>query len=163
MDYDRQLIGRQIKKARMAKRYTQDYVSARANIGEKFLSQIECGKAGLSVQTLLALCDILEVTPNYLLLAGPAEEGNRSNPHPGIEGTQPPSMKCGGTAENFHPELPDRPIAFLRHYRQAALRPIHLFQRNGSHMFSIFIKPKSKNCKKGLTNVTFCCIVVIAH
>ena len=76
MDYDRQLIGRQIKKARMAKRYTQDYVSARANIGEKFLSQIECGKAGLSVQTLLALCDILEVTPNYLLLAGPAEEGN---------------------------------------------------------------------------------------
>lgn len=68
MQYDRMLIGRQIQKARKAKKYTQDYVSAQANIGEKFLSQIECGKAGLSISTLLSLCDILEVSPNYLLL-----------------------------------------------------------------------------------------------
>lgn len=68
MQYDRFLIGRQIQKARKAKRYTQDYVSDKANIGEKFLSQIECGKAGLSISTLLALCEILEVSPNYLLL-----------------------------------------------------------------------------------------------
>ena len=33
------------------------------------LSQIECGKAGLSVQTLLSLCTILEVNPNYILLS----------------------------------------------------------------------------------------------
>ena len=46
----------------------RDYVSARADITEKFLSQIERGKAGLSVQTLIALCDILEITPNYVLL-----------------------------------------------------------------------------------------------
>ena len=69
MNYDVQLIGKRIKAARKIKHFTQDYVSARANIGEKFLSQIECGKAGLSVQTLLSLCDILEVSPNYILLA----------------------------------------------------------------------------------------------
>ena len=36
------------------------------------MSQIRCGKARLSVQTLLVLCDILEVTPNYVLLADPS-------------------------------------------------------------------------------------------
>ncbi len=75
MQYDRMLIGRQIQKARKAKKYTQDYVSAKANIGEKFLSQIECGKAGLSISTLLSLCDILEVSPNYLLLVDAVGEG----------------------------------------------------------------------------------------
>ena len=69
MQYDMELIGKRIKAARRAKRYTQEYVSTRANIGVKFLSQIECGKAGLSVQTLLSLCTILEVNPNYILLS----------------------------------------------------------------------------------------------
>ena len=69
MQYDMELIGKRIKAARKAKRYTQEYVSTRANIGVKFLSQIECGKAGLSVQTLLSLCTILEVNPNYILLS----------------------------------------------------------------------------------------------
>lgn len=72
MEYDLQLIGKRLQAARKAKHYTQDYVSAKAEIGEKFLSQIECGKAGLSVQTLLVLCDILQVTPNYVLLADPS-------------------------------------------------------------------------------------------
>ena len=43
-------------------------MAARADITEKFLSQIERGKAGLSGQTLIALCDILEITPNDVLL-----------------------------------------------------------------------------------------------
>lgn len=34
MEYDIQLIGQRIKMARKAKRYTQDYVSARASIGD---------------------------------------------------------------------------------------------------------------------------------
>ena len=55
MEYDLQLIGARLQAARKAKGYTQDYVSARADITEKFLSQIERGKAGLSVQTLIAL------------------------------------------------------------------------------------------------------------
>ena len=78
MEYDIQLIGQRIKMARKAKRYTQDYVSARANIGEKFLSQIECGNAGLSVQTLLSLCEILEVSPNYILPANPSKSTENS-------------------------------------------------------------------------------------
>lgn len=69
MEYDRKRIGRRVQEARKAKHYTQDYVSAQINIGEKFLSQIECGKAGLSVPTLIALCNVLDVSPNYLLLS----------------------------------------------------------------------------------------------
>ena len=72
MEYDLQLIVKRLQAARKAKHYTQDYVSAKAEIGEKILSQIECGKAGLSVKTLLVLCDILEVTPTYVLLADPS-------------------------------------------------------------------------------------------
>ena len=41
MEYDLQLIGARLQAARKAKGYTQDYVSARADITEKFLSQIE--------------------------------------------------------------------------------------------------------------------------
>ena len=67
MEYDLQLIGARLQAARKAKGYTQDYVSARADITEKFLSQIERGKAGLSVQTLIALCDIF-----YLKVVGQA-------------------------------------------------------------------------------------------
>ncbi|MDD3193350.1 MAG: helix-turn-helix transcriptional regulator [Oscillospiraceae bacterium] len=78
MVYDTWLIGQRIKTARKAKRYTQDYVSAKANIGEKFLSQIECGNAGLSIQTLLSLCDILEVSPNYILLPNLSRAGEDS-------------------------------------------------------------------------------------
>lgn len=78
MEYDIQLIGQRIKMARKSKRYTQDYVSARANIGEKFLSQIECENAELSVQTLLSLCEILEVSPNYILLANPSKSTENS-------------------------------------------------------------------------------------
>ena len=44
MEYDLQLIGARLQAARKAKGYTQDYVSARADITEKFLSQIERGK-----------------------------------------------------------------------------------------------------------------------
>ena len=55
MEYDLQLIGARLQAARKAKGYTQDYVSARADITEKFLSQIERGKAGLSVQTMIEL------------------------------------------------------------------------------------------------------------
>lgn len=68
MVYDMQLIGKRLRAARQSARLTQDEVSARVNINEKFLSQIECGKAGLSVPTLLALCNVLRVTPNYVLL-----------------------------------------------------------------------------------------------
>lgn len=74
MEYDIQLIGQRIKMARKAKRYTQDYVSARANIGEKFLSQIECGNAGISVQTLLSLCEIWRSVPIIFFLQIPPNQ-----------------------------------------------------------------------------------------
>ncbi|NLB81914.1 MAG: helix-turn-helix transcriptional regulator [Clostridiaceae bacterium] len=67
MLYDYKAVGQRIKSARNAKPYTQDYVSSKANIGEKFLSQVECGKAGLSVNSLVEICSILEVSSDYIL------------------------------------------------------------------------------------------------
>ena len=38
------------------------------NFGWPRICLLYTSKAGLSVQTLIALCDILEITPNYVLL-----------------------------------------------------------------------------------------------
>lgn len=67
LTYDTRQIGMRIQRVRKERRLTQDRLSDMIDIGEKFLSQIECGKAGLSLPTLLALCNALEVSPNYLL------------------------------------------------------------------------------------------------
>lgn len=107
MEYDLQLIGARLQAARKAKGYTQDYVSARADITEKFLSQIERGKAGLSVQTLIALCDILEITPNYVLLPDAARAGGADWPF--AEGHEPAAASGrGGDGAHFCAQLPPR-------------------------------------------------------
>ena len=92
MEYDLELIGKRLQQARKAKGYTQDYVSAQANIGEKFLSQIERGRVGLSVQTLIALCTALEITPNYVLLPDVSAAGEHPL-LPLLEGLTPRQMQ----------------------------------------------------------------------
>ena len=83
-------------------------MSARADITEKFLSQIERGKAGLSVQTLIALCDILEITPNYVLLPDAARVLEEPI-GPFAEGHEPAAASGrGGDGAHFCAQLPPR-------------------------------------------------------
>ena len=59
-------IGNKIKRARLSKKYTQDYVSEKIDISTDLLRNIENGRNIGSVPTLLNLCNFLKITPNYL-------------------------------------------------------------------------------------------------
>lgn len=60
-------IGERIRKARKAKRLTQETLARETGISASFLGHIERGTRVLSVETLVKLCQTLHVTPNELL------------------------------------------------------------------------------------------------
>ena len=53
-------IGSKIKKVRLSKKYTQEYVSENIDISTDLLRNIG------SLPTLLNICNFLEISPNYL-------------------------------------------------------------------------------------------------
>ena len=65
--YDYAFIGHHIKQARKAKKYTQEVLSEKVGVGVKHISDMECGYAGLSVDVLIKLCEVLEVDADYIL------------------------------------------------------------------------------------------------
>ena len=75
---------------------------------KNFSSQIERGKAGLSVQTLIALCEILEITPNYAAAAGRRARAGGAD-WPFAEGHEPAAASGrGGDGAHFCAQLPPR-------------------------------------------------------
>ena len=63
------LIGANIKREREKAGFTQDQFSELLGIGSKSLSSIERGVVGVSLTTLLSICDILHISANALLYA----------------------------------------------------------------------------------------------
>ena len=61
------LIGANIQRERERAGYTQEKFSEMIDVGEKFLSSIECGASGLSLATLLKICNTLHVSSDTLL------------------------------------------------------------------------------------------------
>ena len=61
------LIGANIKREREKAGFTQDQFSELLGIGSKSLSSIERGVVGVSLATLMRICDILHVSANVLL------------------------------------------------------------------------------------------------
>ena len=61
------LIGANIKREREKAGYTQDRFSELLGIGSKSLSSIERGVVGVSLHTLLSICDLLHISANVLL------------------------------------------------------------------------------------------------
>lgn len=61
------LVGANIKREREKAGFTQDRFSELLGIGSKSLSSIERGVVGVSLTTLLKICDILHITANVLL------------------------------------------------------------------------------------------------
>ena len=61
-------LGPNLKKARISKGYTQDFVAENVEISTDLLRNIENGRNIGSLPTLLNLCNFLEITPNYLFL-----------------------------------------------------------------------------------------------
>ena len=61
------LVGGNIKREREKAGFTQDQFSELLGIGSKSLSSVERGVVGVSLATLLRICDILHISANVLL------------------------------------------------------------------------------------------------
>lgn len=67
MDFDMRAVGERIRDQRKAMNLTQERAAERIGISQRFYSQIERGEAGMAMNTMLALCDALMLTPDALL------------------------------------------------------------------------------------------------
>ncbi len=67
MELNYALIGARIKKIRKSKKITQDKLSELSYISPQHLSQIESAKTKLSLQTLVNICNALNVTTDEIL------------------------------------------------------------------------------------------------
>lgn len=69
------LVGANIKREREKAGYTQDQFSELLSMEPKSLSSVERGVVGVSLTTLLKICEILHISPNVLLL----EQSQKNN------------------------------------------------------------------------------------
>ena len=67
MDYKD--LGLRVRNARRALGMTQEKLAEKANISASFLGHIERGTRVASLETLVDLCNAMNVTPEYLLSA----------------------------------------------------------------------------------------------
>lgn len=67
MDY--RDLGLRIRAIRREKHLTQEELAGKVNISASFLGHIERGTRVASLETLVALCNALDVMPQYLLSA----------------------------------------------------------------------------------------------
>ncbi len=67
-DYDRKAVGERIRRQRKALGLSQESFAERIGRVPKFCADIERGQAGMSIKTMLAICTLLKMSPNELLL-----------------------------------------------------------------------------------------------
>lgn len=67
MAIDYNVIGQRIKRARLAKKYTQEYLAEKLDISVAFLSRVERGNSHINLKRLNQLCGLLDVTEGYIL------------------------------------------------------------------------------------------------
>ena len=67
------MVGKRVRQAREAAGYTQERLAEILDISSQFISGIERGTVGLSVPVLVDLCDVLQVSCDFILL-GQIEE-----------------------------------------------------------------------------------------
>lgn len=60
------IIGNNIKNARNLKKMTQECLADKMNVSDKFISMIERGQSGLSLNSIVDICQILDIEPNTL-------------------------------------------------------------------------------------------------
>ena len=62
------IIGNNIKRRRKELKMTQAQLAERAQVSDVHISHIETAKVAMSLESLLAICEALETTPNDILL-----------------------------------------------------------------------------------------------
>jgi len=65
MDY--RDLGRRVRQRRVMMELTQEELAEKAGISCSFVGHIERGEKKFSIGTLVALCNAMEISPNYLL------------------------------------------------------------------------------------------------
>ncbi len=67
MPLDYTIIGQRLKKARKAKKMTQEELAEKLDVSIAFLSRIERGNSQVNLKRLVQICEILEVSPGEIL------------------------------------------------------------------------------------------------
>ena len=67
MPLDYSIIGQRLKKARKAKKMTQEELAEKLDVSIAFLSRIERGNSQVNLKRLVQICEILEVSPGEIL------------------------------------------------------------------------------------------------
>lgn len=65
--YDFGMMGNRVKQARKAKRYTQAELAEFIDMNPKNVSQLERGMTGISLSTLISICNTLDISADYIL------------------------------------------------------------------------------------------------
>lgn len=65
--YHKKTVGRRIRKLREEKGWTRSNLAEHLDVSDRYSSSIELGQKGMSINTLLRLAEILEVTTDYIL------------------------------------------------------------------------------------------------
>ena len=69
MYYNTKASGARIRELRIAKNFTQEDLAEHINVSHGFISLIESGKKGCSVDVLIALSNLFGVSIDYLVLS----------------------------------------------------------------------------------------------
>ena len=64
---DKLKFGRRLFQARRAKDLTSNALAEQLGMSGSYIRQLECGNQKPSIDFLLHVCDLLDVSPNYLL------------------------------------------------------------------------------------------------
>ncbi len=68
MNYDMEKTGQRIQQLRIQHQYTQKQLADKLNIDRSFLSYVESGKKGFSVDLLVQLSALLDASLEYIIL-----------------------------------------------------------------------------------------------
>lgn len=70
--YDRPRTGRRIQALRMGLKLTQEQLAERLDCSLRFIADVERGAVGMSIDTLMKICEALNTSPDALLRDGEA-------------------------------------------------------------------------------------------
>lgn len=98
MDDVKKSVGRRIARLRKNAGLTQLKLSEMININEKNLSAIERGKNGVSMETLIALCEVFKISADYILF-GEKERNTNNTPLQNLVAKLEPELQI--YAEDF--------------------------------------------------------------
>ena len=65
MDYEK--LGTRVRQQRVLNRMTQEQLAEKAGVSSSFIGHIERGEKKASVETIVALCNAMSISPSVLL------------------------------------------------------------------------------------------------